>query len=157
MSEYRVVALGQDTVDRVRTSLRAPGYGHPAHVEIAAGYGPCRLCLETFRQGAEERVLFTYNPFPASAVPSPGPVFVHKESCSRYEGPGVPAGLLELPLFLEGYEESGLPVVRTTVARDPDRAVQRVLSTERVAFAHIRNAEAGCFIARIERLDPGAM
>ena len=34
MNEYRVVALRQQTVDEVRTSLRAPGYGHPAHVEI---------------------------------------------------------------------------------------------------------------------------
>ena len=35
MSEYRVVSLRQQTVDEVRNSLRAPGYGHPAHVFAA--------------------------------------------------------------------------------------------------------------------------
>ena len=30
---------------------------------IADGYGPCRSCLDTFRQGKENRTSFTYNPF----------------------------------------------------------------------------------------------
>lgn len=148
---YRVVALSQDTADEVRATLRAPVYGHPAHVEIARGYGPCRLCLATFRQGEEERVLFTYNPFPEPAIPSPGPVFVHKDSCPRYEEAGMPAGLLALPLVLEAYDARGMALTRMAMGGDPDRAVVAALANEAVAFAHLRNAEAGCFIARIER------
>jgi len=152
MSSYRVLALRQETADQVRSSLRAPGYGHPAHVEVARGHGPCRLCLQTFRQGDEERVLFTYNPFPENAgLPCPGPVFVHKDHCSRYEGSGFPPGLLGLPLTLEGYDPGGVAVLRVSVAGDPDGSVQEVLSRPQVAYAHIRNTEAGCFIARIER------
>jgi hypothetical protein len=152
MSEYCVVALSQHTADEVRSSLRAPGYGHPAYVETATGTGPCRLCLEPFRTGEEERVLFTYNPFPNhGTLPCPGPIFVHKVSCLRYEGPGFPPALRGLPLTLEGYDPGGLPVLRRSVTGDPDTSVKEVLSRPQVAYAHIRNTTAGCFIARIER------
>ena len=151
MSRYRVVALSQDTADEVRATMRAPVYGHPAHVEVARGYGPCRLCLATFRQGEEERVLFTYNPFPEAAIPAPGPVFVHKETCPRYDGRAIPSGLLGLSLIVEGYDETGFPRTRVPIDGEPDAVVQRVLAAPAVTYAHLRNAEAGCFIARIER------
>jgi hypothetical protein len=158
MTEYRVIALRKETVDEVRSTLRAPGYEHPAHLEMASGYGPCRLCLQPFRKGEEERVLFTYNPFPdAAELPCPGPIFVHNGSCSRYEGSGFPPGLLGLPLTLEGYDDSGVGLLRVRVTSDPDRSVEEILSRPRVAYAHIRNAEAGCFVARIERIEPSRM
>lgn len=157
MRHYRVVALATETADEVRRTLRAPGYGHPAHIETATGSGPCRLCLQTFRMGEEERVLFTFNPFPAAAdLPSPGPVFVHRAPCSRYESDGFPPGLLGLPLTLEGYDDAGAAQVRLRVGADPESAVAAALSHPRVAYAHIRNTEAGCFIARIERERVGA-
>jgi hypothetical protein len=138
----------------VRSRLRAPGYGHPAHVETATGTGPCRLCLEPFRTGEEERVLFTHNPFPKHGMPSPGPIFVHRASCSRYEGAGFPMALVALPLTLEGYDQDGLPLLRRDVTGDPEASVREVLSKPQVAYAHIRHTEAGCFIARIERAEP---
>lgn len=155
MTDYRVVALRKETVDEVRSTLRAPGYGHPAHVETATGYGPCRSCLQPFKQGEDERVLFTYNPFPPHAdLPGPGPIFVHKASCSRYEASGFPPGLRGLPLTLEGYDDGGVAVVRARVADDAQASVEDILSSPRVAYAHIRNTEAGCFIARVERVEP---
>src|SRR6476620_2558880 len=63
MQQYRVVAVGSPITDVVRRTLKAPGYGHPAHVEVAAGYGPCRQCLRDFAVGQERRILFTYDPF----------------------------------------------------------------------------------------------
>ncbi|HET9314591.1 MAG TPA: DUF1203 domain-containing protein [Vicinamibacteria bacterium] len=147
---YRVVALGQQIADEVRTTMRSPGYGHPAHVEMARGTGPCRLCLRPFRVNEEERVLFTYNPFPDEAdLPSPGPIFVHKADCARFEGPGFPPELLGLPLTLEGYDDRGAAVARVR-ADDPDASVRAVLARPGVAYAHVRNSEAGCFITRVE-------
>ena len=153
MVEYRVVALSQEIADEVRSRSRAPGYGHPAHVELAQGYGPCRLCLRTFRQGEEERVLFTYNPFPRDAgLPCPGPVFVHKEPCPRFEGAGFPPGLRGLPMTLEAYDATGAALLRARVFDDPEASVQEALALPQVAYVHIRNTEAGCFIGRIERM-----
>ena len=153
MIRYRVVALDERIADDVRRTRRAPDYGHPAHVEVATGTGPCRLCLRPFEVGAEERLLFTHNPFPERATPSPGPVFVHPGDCARFEGDGFPAVLADLPLLLEGYDADGMAVVRRGMNGDPGRDVAHVLGAPGVSFAHIRNAEAGCFIARIERTD----
>ena len=151
MSRFRIVALEELVADHVRSRLRAPVYGHPAHVEVATGTGPCRLCLRPFEVGAEERLLFTYNPFPEGATPSPGPVFVHPRACPRFEGDGFPSELSSLPLLLEGYDDGGMALVRRAVNGDAARDVERVLAVSGVSYAHIRNAKAGCFIARVER------
>jgi hypothetical protein len=133
--------------------MKSPQYGHPAHAEVATGYGPCRLCLQTFHVGTEERLLFTYQPFTDSAaLPAPGPVFIHRAPCRRYDGPELPASLRPLPLALEGYGAGGMLVVQRRVGGSPFEAVlESVLEAEDVQYAHLRNAEAGCFIARIDR------
>jgi hypothetical protein len=48
MSAYHVIAVPETLAQEVRETLKAPRYGHPAHVERATGYGPCRLCLRCF-------------------------------------------------------------------------------------------------------------
>jgi hypothetical protein len=155
MVDYRVIALGQATADEVRTRLRAPGYGHPVHVEVARGTGPCRLCLRPFRKDEEERVLFTYNPFPEGAdLPSPGPVFVHRAPCPRFEAAGFPSELRSFPLTLEGYDERGLVLARVK-ANDPDASARDILARPGVAYAHVRHSEAGCSpAARLRRRSP---
>lgn len=57
---FRLVPIASDLADRVRHERRSPQYAHPATVEVAKGYGPCRQCLRTFRTGEEDRILFTY-------------------------------------------------------------------------------------------------
>jgi hypothetical protein len=107
--------------------------------------------LRPFRIGEDERVLFTYNPFPDEAdLPSPGPVVVHRDDCARYEGEGFPIELASVPLTLEGYDERGVTLARVR-AHDPDAAARDLLARAGVAYAHVRHAEAGCFIARVER------
>ena len=134
--------------------MTSPQYGHPAHVEVARGYGPCRLCLQTFRTGTDERLLFTYQPFvDPAALPAPGPVFIHRYPCPRYDAPELPEALRPLPLALEGYGAEGLPVVQRRIeASHFEAAVDAVFERPDVQYAHLRNAEAGCFIARLERL-----
>jgi hypothetical protein len=105
MSAFRVVAISTAITERVRATLRAPGYGHPAHRELATGYGPCRHCLRSFAVGQEERILFTYDPFRELNVPPlPGPIFVHAEECPRYaEDAGFPGDLRAHALTLDVY------------------------------------------------------
>lgn len=38
---FRVAGIPSVLAAQVRRSMRSPQYGHPAHREIAAGYGPC--------------------------------------------------------------------------------------------------------------------
>src|SRR5690606_36042809 len=95
MPDYRVIAIPTAVADSVRTTLVSPRYGHPAHVEVARGHGPCRHCLRTFRVGEEKRILFTLDAFAGlEPLPLPGPVYVHAEPCERYpENGGFPADL----------------------------------------------------------------
>jgi hypothetical protein len=151
---FRTVPIPTSVAETARRERRSPQYGHPAHTETAAGYGPCRLCLHTFRVGAEERLLFTYNPFDGlDAYPSPGPVFVHADGCSPFTAStGFPGSLRALPLVLEGYGPGRWLVAREHVRdRDVDGAVSRIFSHAAVEYIHVRNAEAGCYIARLER------
>jgi hypothetical protein len=88
MAGFRVLPIDPALTEAVRNTLKSPQYGHPAHVERATGYGPCRACLKQFQTGKEDRILFTYNPFAGlDAYPSPGPVFIHAESCESYSDP----------------------------------------------------------------------
>lgn len=153
MSPYRVVAISDEIAGKVRASLSSPEYGHPAHVESATGFGPCRYCLRTFHEGQEDRVLFTYNTFAGTDItPLPGPVFIHHKPCSRYVSNGFPEDLNKLDLLLEGYDSTGrvIELENAGIGKAED-AILHVLCNQDIAFVHIRNAKAGCFVARVER------
>ena len=153
MRPYRIQGIPEPLAASARESMRSPQYGHPAHAELAGGYGPCRLCLRTFEMGVEERLLFTYQPFSdPEALPAPGPVFIHRHPCERYDGTSLPESLRPLPLVVEGYGHGGTLVVQRRVGGMTFEAVLGdVLARGEVTYAHLRNAEAGCFIARIDR------
>lgn len=153
MSPYRFQGIPDSIAAAARESMKSPQYGHPAHSEVATGYGPCRQCLRTFEVGSEERLLFTYQPFSDSnALPAPGPVFIHRAPCKRYDGPDLPPLLRALPLVLEGYGANGVLLAQRRIGGLTFEAVlQDVFEPLDVQYAHIRNGEAGCFIARIDR------
>lgn len=154
MNTMRVTALPSETADAVRTSLKSPGYGHPAHQEVASGYGPCRHCLENFRIGEERRILFTYDPFrDTEALPLPGPVFIHERACERYgENDGIPTALLHIPMTLNAYGAGRRLLSQSYVHGDgAETEVRRLLERDDVAYVHVRNTQAGCFMFRVER------
>jgi uncharacterized protein DUF1203 len=153
MRSYRIQGIPDSIATAARETMKSPQYGHPTHVETATGYGPCRLCLQTFQVGTDERVLFTYQPFTdPAALPAPGPVFIHGARCDRYDGHELPEALRALPLALEGYGASGALIVQQRVGAASFEAVlEAVFEPAEVQYAHLRNAEAGCFIARVDR------
>jgi hypothetical protein len=153
MYRFRVAGIPEEISRKVRETLTAPGYGHPAHVSVANGYGPCRACLRTFEIGQEDRILFTYNPFAAlDPYPSPGPVFIHQDGCERYDGTVFPDSLRPLPLTLEAYGRDRWIHHRERVADGQvEEALERLLAHPEVEYVHVRNTEAGCFIALVER------
>ena len=151
---FRIVPIDAIIADSVRREQRSPQYGHPATVEVAKGYGPCRQCLRTFRVGEEDRILFTYDPVPKDdGLAQPGPIFIHKDPCAAFEGSGVPPELRGLPLFLEGFGRGTWTVRREPVEAESIEAdIAAMLRDPAIDLLQIRNVEAGCFIARVERL-----
>ena len=76
MSTIQVVAIPTEVANAVRTTMRAPAYGFPAHAELATDDdAPCRHCLRTIVAGVDRRILFTYDRFAGiESLPQPGPV-----------------------------------------------------------------------------------
>jgi hypothetical protein len=154
MPLYRIVAIPDAIAQAVRTTRTSPQYGHPAHSEIATGYGPCRQCLRTFTEGAERRLLFTYDPFEGTEpLPLPGPVFIHESSCEGYpEGAGFPEDLRSHPLTLNAYRRDRQLVAQEYVADGGvEPVLERLLPRPDVDYIHARDTEAGCYDFRIER------
>jgi hypothetical protein len=150
---FLVRGIPQEIADEVRRTRRSPGYGHPAHQELAGGTGPCRCCLEPFVPGVDQRLLFTWRPHSAAGeLLAPGPVFIHAGHCRAFDGDGFPEALRVLPLAFEA-RLSGSRVSELSRRDDvPAEAQMQVLFEEHAAdWLHLRHAEAGCFIARVDR------
>ncbi|MGE5206551.1 MAG: DUF1203 domain-containing protein [Chlamydiota bacterium] len=153
MSSFRVIAIPSRAAEEVREKLQSPKYGHPAHIEVASGYGPCRHCLRTFRVGQEKRILFTWDAFDGvEDLPLPGPVFIHADACERYpEDSGFPPDMRSHRLTLNGYGERRRLLAQDYVKNgDVDEALERVLALPGVHYVHVRDTEAGCYDFRIE-------
>ena len=150
---FKIFPIPEEISNEVRSTLVSPQYSHPASVKTATGYGPCRACLKTFEAGKEERILFTYNSFEhLSDLPLPGPVFIHKDECQTYTHDQFPPDLVGLPLLFEGFGENGELIKRERVDKERfEGQIEKILGIEDVRFINIRNAEAGCYVARIER------
>ncbi|HEX6059643.1 MAG TPA: DUF1203 domain-containing protein [Gemmatimonadaceae bacterium] len=151
---FRCLAIPSAVAEAVRATMRAPGYGHPAHVEVATGHGPCRHCLRTFDIGRERRILFTYDAFDGvEPLPLPGPVFIHADACSRYpEDGGFPEDLRAHPVTLNAYAR-GRRVLAQEYVTDGvvEPVLERLFARQDTAYVHVRDTEAGCYDLRIER------
>lgn len=157
MTVLRFQGIPDAVAAEVRKTMRSPQYGHPAHREVAQGYGPCRLCLRTFAVGSEERILFTYQPFSESgSLPSPGPVFIHAEPCARYDEDAVPPDFRGLPLVFAAYQNGGrLLAQESTGVESVEETLGRIFDRTGADYVHVRNGEAGCFMARVQRYVAG--
>ena len=150
---YKIVPIDSEIARSVRENMKSPQYGHPAFADVAKGYGPCRVCLKTFVKGAEERILFTYNAFEnLSNLPLPSPIYIHKNECESFAAEGFPPDLIDLPLLFEGYAAESELVKREAVNKENiEHQIAEMFVLPNVNYINIRNAEAGCFVARIEK------
>lgn len=152
----RVVAIPTAVAELVRSTLHSPKYGHPAHTEVAKGYGPCRHCLRYFDVGKEERILFTYDAFDGvESLPQPGPVFIHEKPCVRYdEDAGFPEHLLAHPLTFIAYGEQRSFREEVHLGESsPQPMLEQLLARTDVKYIQVRDTDAGCYDFRIERSD----
>jgi hypothetical protein len=147
---YRILPIPAEISEKVRQTMVSPQYKSlAAAASVANGYGPCRSCLRVFNQGADRRIFFTYNSFEGfSKLPDPGPVFIHANECESFEG-RFPEDILDLPVFFEAFGDDSRMIERERMERDQvDEQVTRLLSMPGVRFVNLRNAEAGCYIAK---------
>ena len=153
MHPIRILAIPTKIAEAVRSTMRAPVYGFPAHAEVGTDAAPCRHCLCLIAPEAR-RILFTYDRFNAvESLPQPGPVYVHGESCSRYpEDGGFPEELRGSPRTLEGYARGRRQVAQAYVSDGQfEPAIETLFAHSEIDYLQVQSTTAGCFTFRIER------
>ena len=61
--------------------------------------------------------------------------------------------MIDLPLLFEGFGNESELVKREAVQKeDLENQIAGIFNESNINYINIRNAEAGCFVARIERL-----
>jgi len=151
---FTVRGIPQEIADEVRRTRRSPGYGHPVHEELARGTGPCRCCLEPFVEGRDSRLLFTWRPRgDESSLMAPGPVFIHAAHCDAFAGAGFPEALRVLPLAFEARgSHSRVAALSSDNALRAEAHIENLFANRENEWLHLRHAQAGCFIARVDRV-----
>jgi hypothetical protein len=148
MNAMQIVAMPTETANAVRSTLKAPTYGFPAHVETATDAAPCRHCLKTFVAGKDRRILFTYDRFAGvESLPQPGPVYIHADNCERYHTDGeFPEELRNSPRTLEAYAR-GRKLTGTEYVADGNYevAIEKLFANLEAAYIQVNSTTAGCF------------
>jgi hypothetical protein len=153
MHAYRVVALPTAVAAAVRSTRVSPFGSHPTYLEKARGYGPCRHCLRDFEIGAENRILFTYDPFEGLAnYPLPGPVFIHESDCQAFpHDNGLPSWVERRSVTLFAYGHDAIIRYHERVENGNAAAIiEQMLARDGVQYIQVRDTAAGCYDFRIE-------
>jgi hypothetical protein len=124
-------------------------------VDAANSY-PCRRCLRDGKPG-ETMTLMSYNPFLGeSPYSAPGPVFVHTTGCVEFSGDHIPEQLRRRLLAVRAYDAGHFMLESDIVdGSDLGSLVGTMFANERVAYAHVHFAKAGCFAVRVDRRPAG--
>ncbi len=159
MNKFKIVPISKEYAKRVKLTMK-DDFGHAVIENIATGTGPCRVSLKPFVKGVDKRMLLTHSPFQIdNAFNQPGPIFIHSEDVDEYADvyrfpPEIKANKKSFPLTLIGYDERQQMVSTTLVGdADVDDLIGEIFDQQaNVAYLHARNAQACCFICKIERV-----
>lgn len=159
MTQFKIVPISKAQATAIRLTRR-DHFGHPVIEQTATGKGPCRVSLKPFVKGVDKRLLLSHTPFMIdNAFNQPGPVFIHSEEVEAYADvhrfpPEIKADKKSFPLTLIGYSNDQRMVFTRLVGdADVDELISSVLeSYSEIDYLHARNAEAGCYICKIERV-----
>jgi Protein of unknown function (DUF1203) len=153
MQNVRIVAIATEIAEQVRTTMKAPVYGFPAHLEVAEDIAPCRHCLRIIA-AEDRRILFTYDRFTGKeSLPQPGPVYIHADRCQRYpENGAFPEELRNSPRTVEAYARGRKLKGQEYIADGRfESVIEKLLADRDVDYLQINSTTAGCFTFRIER------
>ncbi len=104
MKQNKIVAISTEVADSVRQTMRAPGYGFPAHTVLATDAAPCRYCLRLITPEVDEAILFTYDRFSGvEELPQPGPF-----TCTQKSVPDTTSRPVSRKNFVEARVRSRL-------------------------------------------------
>lgn len=159
MKQFKVVPLSEEYAKKIRETKK-DDFGYEVIEQVATGKGPCRVSLKPFIPGQDVRLLISHSPFSINNVfNQPGPIFIHKKNVEAYKDihhfpPEIKADKKNFPLTLIGYsKEQKMVFTRLVGDDDIDILIPKIFEEHgAIEYLHARNAEAGCFICKIERV-----
>jgi hypothetical protein len=160
MRKFKIVPLSKAFAEKIKASM-TDDFGHAVIEKIATGAGPCRLSLKPFVKGVDKRLLLTHSPFENdNAFNQSGPIFINSADVEPYADiyrfpPEIKANKNSFPLTLIGYDKNQHMVLSKLVGdADVDELIVTIFDKRNdVEYLHARNAEACCFICKIERVN----
>jgi len=160
MKRFKIIPLSKEYASVIREK-RVDDFGNIVNARVATGKGPCRVSLKPFVVGKDERLLLSHSPFEIeNAFNQPGPIFIHKNEVEPYSDihrfpPEIKDDKENFPLSLIGYSKNQHMIFTKLVGDDDvDVLIQKIFDElPEVAYLHARNAEACCFICKIERVE----
>lgn len=160
MNKFKIVPLSEAYARQIRTAMK-DDFGHQVIEQIATGKGPCRVSLRPFIKGIDKRLLLTHSPFAIdNAFNQPGPVFINSVAVAEYSDvyrfpPEIKADKQSFPLTLVGYSSTQeMAFTKLVGDADVDEMIVEIFDSHpEVAYLHARNAQACCFICKIEKLN----
>lgn len=158
MKIFKIVPLSRAYAQKIKSTM-IDDFNNPVVEQLATGLGPCRVSLKPFEKGVDTRLLFKHSPFEIeNAYNQPGPVFINKADVEEYSDvhrfpPEIKANRKSFPLTLIGYNTKQMMVLTETVGdKDVDELIIKIFNERAdVDYLHARNAQACCFICKIER------
>jgi len=159
MKQFKIVPLSREYANKIRKNNK-DDFGHGVIEQLATAKGPCRVSLKPFKVGEDVRLLISHSPFTIDNVfNQPGPIFIHKKDVEAYSDihrfpPEIKANKESFPLTLIGYTKEQMMVLTQLVGDDDvDLLIPKIFEKRPdIEYLHARNAEASCFICRIERV-----
>jgi len=160
MNKFKIVPLSRAYAQSIRQEMK-DDFGHEVTEKIATGSGPCRVSLKPFVKGVDKRMVFSHSPFSTDNVYNqPGPVFINSEDVEEYADiyrfpPEIKANKESFPLTLIGYNKNQqMSFTKLVGDADVDDLIADIFDGHPgVEYLHARNAEACCYICKIERVN----
>ncbi|WP_109300486.1 DUF1203 domain-containing protein [Aquimarina sp. AU474] len=159
MNQFKIVPISKEYASNIRET-KVDDFGHKIIEQVATGVGSCRVSLQPFVPGKDKRILLSYSPFTIdNAFNQLGPIFIHKKDVKPYASvyqfpPKIKADKQNFPITLIGYNEKQEMICTRLVGdKDIDVLIAEIFNSDpEISYLHARNAEAGCYICRIERV-----
>jgi Protein of unknown function (DUF1203) len=159
MNKFKIVPISKTYAQKIKAAMK-DDFDHKVIENIAAGKGPCRVSLKPFKKGVDKRLLLTHSPFEIdNAFNQPGPIFINSDDVEEYADiyrfpPEIKADKTSFPLSLIGYNTAQQMIFTKLVGdADVDKLICETFEQHAgIEYLHARNAEACCFICKIERV-----
>jgi hypothetical protein len=158
MSKFKIVPLSKEYAAKIQNQKK-DDFGNDIIEQVATGTGPCRVSLKPFKVGEDVRILLSHSPFSEKNIfNQPGPIFISKEAVEPYRDvhrfpPEIKSNKESFPLTLIGYSKKQNMIFTQLVGDDDvDDLIGKIFEEHpKVEYLHVRNAEACCYICKVER------